>query len=305
MQVVPITATDGDAVKQPPFDLQRLEDLCYWIVERETIRVLKSQGDNKPWTQDPILRDNRFCNVRRMDDKVSQWLLNEWYIPNRDKSSRTQIIAATLARHINWPDTLEYIGYPSKWSCSGVANKLHKLQRTGAKVFTGAYIINGSSTKGASKVDAVCNRVHAVAVMFENMDSWLGRPDMQGMHTKLSQVHGIGSFIAGQITADLRYTPVLDHAPDAMLWAPRGPGSTRGMNRLLGRTPYAAPFKPAAWQEHITRLWRTLYARSDVRRVFDSRKCELMDLQNCLCEFDKFMRMKQGEGRMRNRYQGQ
>jgi len=59
------------------------ERWLYWIKEREKIRLAKDAGDSKPWTDDVILQSYRFCNVRRMDDKVSQWLLNNWYKPYR------------------------------------------------------------------------------------------------------------------------------------------------------------------------------------------------------------------------------
>ena len=56
----------------------------YWIKERESIRKKKEAGNPKPWTDDPILQNYRFCNVRRMDDTVSQWLLKNWYEPYFD-----------------------------------------------------------------------------------------------------------------------------------------------------------------------------------------------------------------------------
>ena len=49
-----------------------LNRLVYFITEREAIRLKKEAGEPKPWTSDPILQQYRFCNVRRMDDKVSK-----------------------------------------------------------------------------------------------------------------------------------------------------------------------------------------------------------------------------------------
>ena len=61
--------------------LKPLDRLLYWVTERESIRIQRLQGKAPPWTDDPILRQYRFCNVRRMDDAVSQWLLTNWYTP--------------------------------------------------------------------------------------------------------------------------------------------------------------------------------------------------------------------------------
>jgi hypothetical protein len=289
------------------FDTSKLALLQHWISERDAIRVLKESGAAKPWTNDPVLLANRFCNVRRMDDKVSQWLMREWYTPHAKANDRILLTAATLARHINWPDTLEYIRFPAVWNATTYAGRLHKWKAAGHKVFTGAYIINGGGRKGADKIDLVVERVQAVhdnAVAITH-----GNKRMRDVHSMLTRINGIGSFMAGQIVADLRYTRVLDEAYDSLEWAPRGPGSTRGMNRLLGRRPLWASFTDAAWQAHMQTLWNTLGSPSAQRSgrawaVLQERKCELMDLQNCLCEFDKYVRVLTGEGRARNRYPG-
>jgi hypothetical protein len=288
------------------FQPKMLDLLEHWIVERDAIRAARAAGKPRPWTTDAVLRDNRFCNVRRMDDKVSAWLLDNWYQPadRQGVSTRTLVIAATLARHLNWIPTLEYVGFPFKWSRSGMANKLHKLQRRDGRVFTGAYIINGGG-KGVDKIDAVCDRVHHVAGLTDGK-FFGGFYSMEGAHAVLCGVHGIGSFMAGQIVADLRHTKVLAGANDAFTWAPRGPGSTRGLRRLLG---FAAdqlnrPFNEADFLTLLRELFYWVGTRTGPRTVFQDRHCELMDLQNCLCEFDKYVRIRTGEGRARNRYAG-
>ena len=54
-----------------------LDILVYWMIERDRIRTAKEAGKPKPWTTDPLLRDYRWCNVRRMDDRVSVWLAEQ------------------------------------------------------------------------------------------------------------------------------------------------------------------------------------------------------------------------------------
>lgn len=292
----------------------QLEYLSHWIAERDSIRVRKEEKNlPAPWTDDPVLRNNRFCNVRRMDDKVSRWLLANWYEPMREASPRVIITAATLARHINWPDTLQFLmdegftGAGHWWQHNLTLSRLNKRRRMGAKVFTGVYIINGAqkseSGYGMTKVEQVVQRV-------DNVWNWVGEwpkgertTSMATLHAGLMSIHGIGSFMAGQIVADLRFTHVLADATDAMQWAPRGPGSTRGMNRLLGYLNLHAGCSGAEWQARMQALWATLMKQPGAARKA-LKRCELMDLQNCLCEFDKYMRVRNGEGRARNRYPG-
>ena len=51
-----------------------LNFLIDWCCERQSIFIKKESGAAKPWTADPILRDWRFTNVRREDDKTTRWI---------------------------------------------------------------------------------------------------------------------------------------------------------------------------------------------------------------------------------------
>ena len=46
--------------------------LLYWMAERERIRLRPQAGQPAPWSNDPILRDWSFTNVRREDDRVTR-----------------------------------------------------------------------------------------------------------------------------------------------------------------------------------------------------------------------------------------
>ena len=53
------------------FIQEELDRYCYWQVERENIRLQKEISKlPSPWTDDPILREFKFCQVFREDDKL-------------------------------------------------------------------------------------------------------------------------------------------------------------------------------------------------------------------------------------------
>ena len=105
-------------------DLTRAELFLYWIKERESVRRKKEVGKSKPWTDDEILQSYRFCNVRRMDDKVSKWLLENWYRPFYDHQNI--LLACSLGRFFNQPSTLERLGFPVDWHPDQVGYLLTK-----------------------------------------------------------------------------------------------------------------------------------------------------------------------------------
>lgn len=112
---------------------------------------------------------------------------------------------------------------------------------------------------------------------------------MQGAHAHLMTVHGLGSFLAGQIVADVRHVRWDGDFTDSDTWAPVGPGSARGMRRLLGEPVKRAGFP----QTKFIAMLRTLREVVELPRTVEKR-IEAMDLQNCLCEFDKYSRIFEG-----------
>jgi acyl-CoA thioesterase-1 len=76
-----------------------------FVTERESLRLRKESGEPAPWTEDATLARYRFCNIRRKDDRVTRWLLREYYAklpPDAD-----YWFAAAIARHLNWPPVLK------------------------------------------------------------------------------------------------------------------------------------------------------------------------------------------------------
>lgn len=268
-----------------------LEILVYWIQERDRIRAAKEAGAPKPWTADDLLRDYRWCNVRRMDDRVSRWLRAHWYDP--ETPARVQLTGALLARLINWPDALAEI----RSQPLGVArDRLNARAARGEKVFTGAYVVPGA--QGESKVDTVTNLVQRISGSVEIFR----RTTMVGTWEYLTRYDGLGSFLAGQVVADLAFLPLGLGWPDRETWAPLGPGSRRGMNRLLGR-PKDVPMNQRELDKQLPGLIEVL--RPSVDDIWRDRGLVAMDVQNCLCEFDKYRRLTLGEGKVRSRYDGQ
>jgi hypothetical protein len=265
--------------------------LIYWISEREKIRMKKEKGAEKPWTHDPILDVFKFCNVRREDDRVTKWIKDNWRDPNRDDPNMW--FAMGVARMINWPPTLKTIGYPHRWEPEKVRRKMSDMRSKGEKVFTGAYMITNAGQR-MSKVDTV-------VFMLDNLHKQPRHPypsdSLAHAHKALmsGDHNGMGNFMAGQVIADCKHTTLLNDASDWWDWCAPGPGSQRGLSRLLG---YGNNFQHFRGDDFIEMLKQL---RKEIHREINIRLC-LQDMQSCLCEFDKMERALWGEGRPRSKY---
>ena len=269
-------------------------ELLHWIKERESVRIKKEAGEPKPWTTDPIIRDYKFCNVRRNDDRVSRWIHDHWLHPYADHSNIT--FAMCVARIFNWPETLaliEEIVFAEGWYPDLMRNVLKEYRDQGNKVFTGAYTV---STCGLAmdKVDYVIDKVFTPLRWIVNpMDDHV---TLEMVWAKLCEFQGFSSFMAGQVIADLKYIEPLKSAPDWNTFAPLGPGSIRGLNRLHGRALAYNVKQQQGTQE-------LLEIQSIIKREL-ALDIALHDVQNCMCEFDKYMRLKYDGGKVRSKYPG-
>lgn len=269
-----------------PSPLQRL---AYWIREREYIRQAKEAGKPGPWTNDKILATFRFCNVHREDDRVTVWIRRNWRMPHADDPMLWH--AMLIARYLNWPPTLAEMGWPEPWQERWIpaVSALKRRRDRGDKVFTGAYIV---STNGVPM-----NKLDYVMKLFSlSARTPFTAKTLAAAYEQLTAINGVGSFMAAQIIADVKQEGQLKEANDWWDWCAPGPGSTRGLNRLVG----AKLNQPWQHKKFIATLYEL---RKQLTKL--NKKCNdlcLQDLQNCLCEFDKYERVRLGQGRPRALY---
>jgi hypothetical protein len=218
--------------------------------------------------------------------------------------------AMIVARLFNWPPTLEEICFPQitfpelkeKWR----RNLKALRDDQGAKIFTGAYLVS-TNVVSMDKIDYILDRV--LTPIWENgrapsHSHFYGKDgvsdhmteSLESYWTHLRQFDGLGSFMAGQVIADLKFTSDLKDAPDWWTWAPLGPGSIRGLNRIHGR-----PLEKGLRQDQG--LKEMLVLQDLLIKELDW-KLPVHNVQNCCCEFDKMIRVKNGEGRPRSLYPG-
>jgi len=290
-------------------ELSSLDRFIYWIRERDQILKKRRAGMSKPWTDDQILQTQYFTNVMRENDKVTIWFRENIREPLKDDPI---VVFATIAfRWFNWPATGEQLlKYPTKtshgaftdWNLDAVKSRLHGIKEHGGQVFTGAFnISNSGSTK--PKVNRVCEDY--IQPVWKDLGAILAKfrlgttaCTLANAFKVLKEYPGLGGsgFMAAQVICDLAYTHVLRDAPDWMSWCSWGPGSKRGMNRVLGNS-VDCPISQQRWKQHLDNLQIVIERRLGM-------KLHARDVQNCLCEFSKMENALWGDGHVKRRYAG-
>jgi hypothetical protein len=275
-----------------------------FIIERECIRLKRFNEDPWPWTDDEILQQYRFTNVHREDDAVSKHYQST--IRNRYQDSPLVIPGTVLYRWFNRPSTCDALFNEPDFDKS---SRFEHYMGTGNLKFlydcinnlppphvTGAFIITGKP--GYKKSLGVLEYFHEWCnnrPIEEQWNKWKKNPPLLSELYEWVDGDGLGSFMRGQIVADLKYLPFMENVADWWNWATPGPGSLRGLNIVLDK-PMFDSWSKNEWLVQLIRLSdivTPVLEREGISRLHNQ------DLQNCLCEFSKYTKVVRGIGRPR------
>lgn len=252
----------------------------------------------KPWTDDVILQNYRFCNVFREDDRVTRWFRENIREPLRHQP---EVVFATICfRIFNRVRTGEILlreNLHMEWD----PDKAHEALEFVHPVVTGAYIVK--TPTGLDKLSGVIEILDPIW-----KDRYQLARDLQALGSleegwrRLCFYPWVGAFTAYEFITDLRHTDVCDEASDIMTWANPGPGAGRGLMRILGR-PLTNGGKPIKDVQPMMRELLEMSKNPDNwPRYWPA--WEMREVEHTLCEFDKYERARLNQGVPKQRYYG-
>lgn len=291
---------------------EALDSFWRFVAERQRIwcrRFVERRAP--PWTTDPILQSNRFTNVYRELDPGTQYAL-KWILEGRE-SAQDRVFNIMIYRLIGRAETHRRLGILRLQDYEGAKfeSVLRGIRSEGGAPFTSAYLVSGYSSYGGA--DKIAN----VATIFEELrrhfdpfwDKLHTSESMEEAFSVVSGMDGFGSFLSYQVMVDLTYPLKVEGGRgllrvDPEEWARAGPGATRGL-RLLGSSQKT---------DLSTMKWLASSQASEFERLnvqFPFLRDEagrrvpisLPNIQNCLCEFYKYSKIRTGDGRARRRFQ--
>lgn len=279
--------------------------LLYFVWEREAIRLARENKDyTGELTQDPILRKYKFTNIRRKDDRVSKWVIDNVI----SKGYRQDLwFVLLICRLVNWPPTLQHlIDEGVLFQVAGdfdhvrFSQVIEDFKEEGKKVYSGAYMVYPSK-KAPGSVKSFSLGKYIIEPVLDSADE-IDHAQQYGIAAfvkELAKCFGISTFIAGQVAADLTYCQAtLSEAHDLYTFAPIGPGSSKGLNYLLSRSPYAS-WKQDDFNDNLITI------RNNIVEELEIEDMTLHDVQNVMCEYSKYARTILGEGQPKSMYRPQ
>lgn len=287
-----------------------LKQFFYWMNERHNIYLAKEAGSKPPWTKDKILQEYKFTNPFRQNDRVTKELTKRKKSLGSKASIEDLFSLVIMFRMFNLPATYDVLSHlVDCWGTLKAISILNKRKKEGHQIFTGAYIITNNG-KTEPKINLVCKAVGAILKDKDKIIKELKEYNtLEHAAEVLCRYDMVGGFIAYELVTDLRHTKLLYTAKDIYTWANPGPGAHRGLNRIHGRDLK----KKAPTQQAIEEMQQLLSLANSERAnggalsniwMHYIPRLEMRDIEHSLCEFDKYIRVKNGEGRPRSKYKG-
>ena len=287
-----------------------LERYLAFIVERDAIYHRKMAKQPWPWTEDPVLQSLPvYRDLPGFETKRCHHCHMQLFVTVISDQQAVVLPATVLYRWFNRIETCVQVSLTNsdfynqstfeQYIETGEYNiLLDLLENIPPPHVTGAYIINGKPgfTKGEGVLryfDQWCQKPwrDVWPAMQENS------PTLAGLFDWLRENGaGLGSFMAAQLVADLKYLPFMKDVEDWWTFAAPGPGSMKGMNAVLGR-PMDQSWNAQEWLGEIQTLRHIENEKLTPLGPFHAQ-----DTQNHCCEFSKYTKVMTGVGRPRQVY---
>lgn len=271
----------------------------YWrfAAERQAIFFRRLKGNPWPWTDDPILSQNKFTNAYRASDRVSQYLIRR-VIYEGGQEPEEIFFRILLFKLFNRIETWELLRREfgevtwGKYTFSTYDAVLSRAIDQGDRIYSGAYIMPSGGRAWEHRRKHQMHLKLLERMLADGLPRKIqGTAFMSEVFALLRAYPTIGDFLAYQYSIDLNYSSLLDFSE--MDFVVPGPGAKSGLKKcfssLGGKSESEAIRLVAAHQQDCIEALGLSFCS------LWGRPLQLVDCQNLFCEVDKYARVKHPE----------
>ena len=307
---IPYGGLNADKIRnaKPKFHPEHLEMFKQFVVDRYLVHLNKDYYKQpKPWTNNRILQNYKFTNVRREHDKTTIFLL-DMLEQHKDDTFYNKVMNIILFRLFNKIETSQLLGWVdfSQYDDTTVRAKLSRAT-PGFIYFTNAFYTTGMR-QGFKKYypDETFHPLiipRAVAHLSNDVFQDICEARCpQDVIEALKTFNGIGDFLSYQMFVDLTYLPEFPWSENEFVVS--GPGCIAGLSELFEDRGGLNYDELLFWLRDNCPITPEMCSQLMVDLPEHDRHMNIMSLENCMCELSKYIRAMEGKGRPKNLYNG-
>lgn len=276
----------------------------YWITERMNIFWKRKEGAEPPYTNDEVLANNKFTNVYRSLDRVSQYLIGNVIHKEGKRTLEDDFIRILLFKHFNKIETWEYLTAElgeigSHTDFKDVKLALDDLKGAGESIYSSAFMLTASFMrneklmavndlkKGMPKHESYLKIFEKELFERGKMQKILNSHSLKNLYENINSILAMGPFLSMQYAIDFNYSRLFFFKENEFIIA--GPGAINGIKRTFdfeGKPNYEEVIKWVA--DNFDSLCKEYGYKP---KLLPNRNPTLIDYQNCFCETDKLLRV--------------
>lgn len=269
-----------------------------------------------PWTDDPILRDYKFCNNCRESDRGSIYLIDR-VINNASLTLEEKVFNIFVYRFFNvyglFENIFESTLNPRTFEVQKYEKILEKAMESNIPIWSNAYIIcqaiHDRTYGKRGKHIQVLLALKLLSIQINEYDYVGELKEVSSDHIealrKITLVKMVGSFLGGQILLDLTYLGIFKFGGNDFCVI--GPGASKGIEMMTGKSlsnQDMIEFCMDLRKHQGLKLpsdWEIIAYKSPYHK---SQFLSLMNIQHVCCEYRKYLQWSNGQGKSKYYKQG-
>lgn len=288
------------------------KEFFQFVFDRQLIWYKRFCEKNDFWTNDKILKKYKFCNVYRELDRGTFYIIEKLKSIKDRKIIFQNIVFYRFFNKYNLYEDLK-INIIKEFNVGAIKSLIKKfdnLKKSGKTIFNDAYLISGNKTNEAKHVFILNNlqkffETKNLEKTIEKIDS--SRKPEESLEI-IKEIPSVGNFLAYEIWVDLTYFNFFKNCWTDDDFVNIGPGAKWGLELIYG--------KKLGNKEQIEKIY---YLYKIQKQYLDKikkenkkwknifyKKCfsnspylSIRNIEHSLCEFRKYLRLKQGLGKKR------
>lgn len=249
--------------------------------------------------EDEILKTYKFTNVYRVCDRISQYLVkNVIYSENRKEFSEIDMLLRIIVFKVfNKIETWEYLEDTvgpisiNNFDIEKTDNALMELKKN-KPIFNNAYMMTGSHSKYNHlkyKHQKWLMMIKEELINQKVIYKILKAKSLLEVYSLLRNCSFLGDFLAYQYSIDLNYSPLINFDENSFVRA--GIGAIRGIKKCFNSLDYETYEDAIKFTHDNFENFQKKFGFTEFQNLF-GRSPTLIDVQNCFCETDKYLRAR-------------